>query len=118
MQQQESDDEDNSTNRSGLSFPGSLSELFNEQDSQQLGDLLAILSDNRQNRTQTNAVVVQQERMDRVGVEPTTSYSGFLFSRSVSLDEKKLVQIPPAPSLRCYSRFRGTRTKSRSQSAS
>jgi hypothetical protein len=40
MQQQESDDEDNSTNRSGLSFPGSLSELFNERDSQQIGDLL------------------------------------------------------------------------------
>ena len=40
MQQQESDDENNSTNRSGLPFPESLSELFNERDSQQLGDLL------------------------------------------------------------------------------
>jgi hypothetical protein len=40
MQQQESDDENNSTNSSGLPFPGSLSELFNEQDSQQLADLL------------------------------------------------------------------------------
>jgi hypothetical protein len=41
MQQQESDDENNSTNSSGLPFPGSLSELFNEQDSQQLADLLS-----------------------------------------------------------------------------
>jgi hypothetical protein len=30
-----------------------------------------------QNRTQFNAVVVQQEEVDRVGVEPTTSASFF-----------------------------------------
>lgn len=39
MQQQESDDENNSTNSSGLPSPGSLSELFNEQNRQQLADL-------------------------------------------------------------------------------
>ena len=31
------------------------------------------LSDNYHKRTQTNTVVVQQEKMDRVGFEPTTS---------------------------------------------
>ena len=35
--------------------------------------LLEVLSDNCQNRAQNNTVVVQQEKMDRVGVEPTTS---------------------------------------------
>jgi hypothetical protein len=31
------------------------------------------LSDNYLNQAQNNAVVAQQEEMDRVGVEPTTS---------------------------------------------
>ena len=35
--------------------------------------LLPNLSDNHQNRTQINVVFVQQEKMDRVGFEPTTS---------------------------------------------
>jgi hypothetical protein len=46
MQQQESDDENNSTSNVGLPVPGSLSELFNERDSQQLADLLGFLSYN------------------------------------------------------------------------
>jgi hypothetical protein len=45
MQQQESDDENNSTSNVGLPVPGSLSELFDEHDRQQLTDLLD-LSDN------------------------------------------------------------------------
>ena len=35
--------------------------------------LLLNLSDNCQNQAQTNTVVVQQEKMDRAGFEPTTS---------------------------------------------
>jgi hypothetical protein len=35
--------------------------------------LLAILSDNYLEQAQINTVVVQQEKGDRVGVEPTTS---------------------------------------------
>jgi hypothetical protein len=37
--------------------------------------LLAILSDNYLKQAQNDTVVVQQEEMDRVGVEPTTSAS-------------------------------------------
>jgi proline racemase len=37
--------------------------------------LLLILSYNILKQSQNNAVVVQQEKMDRVGVEPTTSAS-------------------------------------------
>jgi hypothetical protein len=74
MQLQESDDEDNSTNRSGLSFPGSLSELFNERDSQQLGDLLGGFV--RQfSKIELNPIpgLTRLIKMDRVGFEPTAS---------------------------------------------
>jgi hypothetical protein len=37
--------------------------------------LLLNLSDNILKQSQNNTVVVQQEEMDRVGVEPTTSAS-------------------------------------------
>ena len=42
MQQQASDDENNSTSNAGLPVPGSLSELFDEHDRQQLDDLLVL----------------------------------------------------------------------------
>jgi hypothetical protein len=35
--------------------------------------LLGFLSDNNRKRSQINTVVVHQEKMDRVGFEPTTS---------------------------------------------
>jgi hypothetical protein len=35
--------------------------------------LLLNLSDNNRKQAQSNTVIVQQEKMDRVGVEPTTS---------------------------------------------
>jgi hypothetical protein len=40
--------------------------------------LLLNLSDNQLKQSQINTVVVQQEKMDRVGVEPTTSAAAFL----------------------------------------
>jgi hypothetical protein len=39
--------------------------------------VLSILSDNHLKHAQSNTVVVQQEKVDRVGVEPTTSASFF-----------------------------------------
>src|SRR5215204_2366897 len=59
MQQQESDDK-NSTSNVGLPVSGSLSELFNERDSQQLADLLGFLSDIFLKQAQSNAVVPSQ----------------------------------------------------------
>ena len=55
--QQESDDENNSTSNVGLPVPGSLSELFNERDSQQLADLLGFLSDIFLKQAQNNTVI-------------------------------------------------------------
>ena len=49
--------------------------------------LLGFLSDNWQNPVQNNTVVVQQEKMERVGFEPTTS-------AMPTVDRKKVVQIP------------------------
>ena len=60
MRQQESDDENNSTSNVGLPVPGSLSELFNERDRQQLADLLGFLSDIFLKQAQSNAVVPSQ----------------------------------------------------------
>jgi ABC-type phosphate/phosphonate transport system substrate-binding protein len=40
--------------------------------------LLLNLSDNQLKQSQINTVVVQQEKMDRVGFEPTTSAAAFL----------------------------------------
>ena len=59
--------------------------------------LLEVLSDNCQNRAQNNTVVVQQEKMDRVGFEPTTSASMFYFSRPVSSLLIRDCSNPPAP---------------------
>jgi hypothetical protein len=57
MQQQESDDENNSNSNVRLPVPGSLSELFDEHDRQQLADLLGFLSDIFLKQAQFNAVV-------------------------------------------------------------
>jgi hypothetical protein len=38
-----------------------------------MSTFLGFLSDNCQNQSQSNTVVVQQEKVDRVGFEPTTS---------------------------------------------
>jgi hypothetical protein len=52
--------------------------------------IAAELSDNYQKQSQINAVVVQQEKVDRVGFEPTTSAMS-------AVDRKKLLQILPSP---------------------
>ena len=77
QQQQKSDDENNSTSNVGLPVPRNLSELFDEHDSQQLADLLGFLSYNNQKWTHNNTVAVQQEKVYRVGFEPTTAASIF-----------------------------------------
>jgi hypothetical protein len=69
--------------------------------------VLSILSDNHLKHAQSNTVVVQQEKMDRVGVEPTISAQlAFLgCSRSLYLLYLKVrgiervpsTQIPPGP---------------------
>jgi hypothetical protein len=58
--------------------------------------LRAILSDNLLKQAQNNAVVVQQENMDRVGVEPTTSALYRLLRRRL-WEKNSPVQIPPGP---------------------
>jgi hypothetical protein len=48
--------------------------------------LLGFLSDNNRKRSQINTVVVHQEKMDRVGFEPTTSAT--VARRFSSFDEE------------------------------
>jgi hypothetical protein len=50
--------------------------------------LLLKLSYNYQNQVQINAVLVQQEKVDRVGVEPTTSAQ---FTSLFARPQKRLV---------------------------
>ncbi len=63
--------------------------------------LLLDLCDNYQKHAQINTVFVQQEEMDRVGVEPTTSASYLkwqiypLSKEWHLLKENCIVQIPP-----------------------
>jgi hypothetical protein len=65
--------------------------------------LLLDLSDNNRKHAQNNTVVVQQEEMDRVGVEPTTSACSlkprptYIHLKAASMEEEFTVQIPPAP---------------------
>jgi hypothetical protein len=64
----------------------------------------------RQNlkRAQNNTVLVQQEEMDRVGFEPTTSAwtflscSYYLSKMAVDIEREIKVQIPPAPLFTYY----------------